>query len=82
MRQTQMPRRVLRFVPIVLVIGQSATSLAATEYTSGLVFGGTFTWTTPALPVVPPTGSGFLRVAAFRGQFVAVERNGVASTSR
>jgi hypothetical protein len=51
------------------------------EYTIGPVYGGTFTWTTPALTRVPPTGNGFLGVTTFQGKFVAVERNGVASTS-
>lgn len=76
-----MSRSALGFVLIALVTAQSAMIVAAAEYTSGLVYGGTFTWTTPALTVVPPTGSGFLGVTAFRGRFVAVERNGVASTS-
>ena len=81
MGRKQVSRAVLGFALLALGIGSSPTTVAATTYTSGPVYGGAFTWTTPALRVVPPTGSGFLGVAAFRGRFVAVERNAVASTS-
>ncbi len=74
-------RRMLSLALAVLTVGQPGTTVAATEYVSAPVFGGTFMWTTPALTVVPPTGIGFLGVATFRGRFVAVERNRVASTS-
>lgn len=79
--RTRISRSMLGLALVALIIGQSATTVAATEYTSGPVYGGTFTWTIPALTVVPPTGVGFLGVTAFRGRFVAAERNGVASTS-
>lgn len=79
--RTRLSEVTLALALVVLLCGQSATSVAATEYASGPVFGGTFTWTTPALAVVAPTGVGFLGVTSFRGRFVAVERNGVASTS-
>jgi hypothetical protein len=81
MGRKQISRAALGFALLALGIGPSPTTVTATSYTSGPVYGGAFTWTTPALTVVPPTGSGYLGVAAFRGRFVAVERNAVASTS-
>jgi hypothetical protein len=66
---------------LVTLMSSQPAMTAASESTIGPVYGGTFTWTTPALTVVPPTGNGFLGVTTFRGRFVAVERNGVASTS-
>jgi hypothetical protein len=74
------PRARLALVLVVL-IAQSATPAAAIEYTSGPVYGGTVTWTTPVVAPVPLPGNGFLAVTSFEGRFVAVERNGVASTS-
>ena len=81
MGRKQISRTALGFALLALGIGPSPTTVTATTYTSGPVYGGAFTWTTPALTVVPPTVSGYLGVAAFRGRFVAVERNAVASTS-
>ncbi len=74
-------RRLLGLALAALITSQPVTTVTATEYASAPVFGGTFMWTTPALTIVPPTGIGFLGVATFRGRFVAVERNRVASTS-
>lgn len=74
-------RVVLWFALLALGIGPSPATVAATTHISGPVYGGAISWTTPAQTVVPPTGSGFLGIAAFRGRFVAVERNAVASTS-
>jgi len=74
-------RCALELALVLAIIGQTATTVAATEYTSGLVYGGTFTWSTPPLASVPPAANGFLGVATFRGRFVAVGRDGIASTS-
>lgn len=74
-------RGVRAAVLVALLGAQSATPIGATESITGPVYGGTFSWAIPGLTVVPPTGNGFLGVTAFRGRFVAVERNGIASTS-
>jgi len=76
-----MSRSLLGLALVVAIVGQSATTATATDYATGPVYGRMFSWTPPALTVVPPTGNGFLGVTAFRGRFVAVERNGVASAS-
>ncbi len=74
-------RGVRAAVLVALLGAQSSTPIGATESTTGPVYGGTFSWAIPGLTVVPPTGNGFLGVTTFRGRFVAVERNGIASTS-
>jgi hypothetical protein len=63
------------------MICQSTSTVTATDETSGPVFGGTFSWTTPLLASLPPVANGFLGVASFRGRFIAVGRNRLAATS-
>src|SRR5688572_29987055 len=88
METSRFPRRVRVLTPrgrfalvLVVLVAQSATPATAVEYASGPVYGGTFAWAIPAIARVPPSGHGFLGVTSFSGRFIAVERNGVASTS-
>jgi hypothetical protein len=88
METSRFPRRGRVLTPrgrfalvLVVLVAQSATPATAVEYASGPVYGGTFAWAIPAIAGVPPSGHGFLGVTSFSGRFIAVERNGVASTS-
>ena len=59
-------RGTLGLVLVGLLIGQSATPIAAADVVSGPVYRGTLAWTIPALTAVAPAGNGFLGVGLAR----------------
>ena len=71
----------LAVVLALAMMCQSTGPVTATDVSSGPVFRGTFSWTTPQLVSLPPAANGFLGVASFRGRFIAIGRNRLASTS-